>query len=108
MYIIKNNFIFVILISLILSSNVLAVEGLTGVATAEINVNGKTYIFPVGNNDRKADVYYLKKALKGDKEALEVFLGDQESRIFYVGSETPLWLLVSKDGTFEIKEIIGG
>lgn len=69
-----------------------------GVEKAEIKVNGVVYTFPVGDMERKSDIYYLKKYLdEGDKTALSMFLGTQPTRMFYIGDDEPLWLLVSEE-----------
>jgi hypothetical protein len=70
---------------------------------ATIEVNGETIEFPIGNPGRTNDVYYLKKALNGDKEAREVFLGGASSKWFYIGEYEPLWLYVDKVGEKVVK-----
>lgn len=73
-----------------------------GIEMATVSVNGEDVTFPLGNTERKQDAYYLKKAVKGDQEALEIFLGGQDERHFYIGLESPRWLIVRKDSTMEI------
>jgi len=72
----------------------LAFARIEGVEYAKVKVEGKVYDFPIGNKERKQDVYYLLKAMNGDKEAREVFLGGEKERYFFIGDETPLWLVV--------------
>lgn len=67
-----------------------------GVEYASIHVDGKDYTFPIGNNERKNDVYYLKKALDGDKHAREIFMGESETKWFFIGENSPLWLKMTK------------
>jgi len=43
-------------------------------------------------------MYYLKKALDGDKQAREILLGNNQERYIYIGDETPLWLVLSYHG----------
>jgi hypothetical protein len=69
----------------------------------DIKVHGVTYTVPVGNNARKNDLYYLKKALKGDEDARDVFLGGEKERWFGIGEETPLWIKVTKDDEEVVK-----
>jgi hypothetical protein len=63
---------------------------------AEITVNGQEIEFPVGNDQRKHEVYYLKKALMGDVQAREVFLGGEDEKWFYIGEGSSRWLRVTK------------
>ena len=72
------------------------------VKKAELEINGKMYAFPVGVKEREMDVFWLKKAVGGDKDALEMFLGGMDERLFYVGDDTPVWLRVKNDGTMEV------
>ena len=72
------------------------------VKKAELEINGQVYVFPVGVKEREMDVFWLKKAVGGDKDALEMFLGGMDERLFYVGDDTPVWLRVKNDGTMEV------
>ena len=36
-----------------------------------LEINGTTYTFPVGDKEREMDTYWLKKAVGGDREALD-------------------------------------
>ena len=58
-----------------------------GVQYTTITVNGKNYDVPIANLEYKNDLYFLKKALNGDKEALELFIGGGEKRSFFIGSD---------------------
>jgi len=67
-----------------------------GIEFSEIEVGGESVRFPVGNTERKQDIYFLKLALNGDKTAREMFLGGKKERWFFIGTETPLWLKVTE------------
>lgn len=67
-----------------------------------LEINGTTYTFPVGDKEREMDTYWLKKAVGGDREALDMFLGGADERLLYIGDDLPAWLLVKRNGTMEI------
>src|SRR3990167_7706403 len=69
-----------------------------GVSYGELNVNGKVYQFPLGNSKRESEFYYLKKGLLGDNLALEIFLGGEDEKWWYIGEDVALWLKVTKNG----------
>lgn len=73
----------------------LTANALEGVEKATVLINGEPITIVVGNKDRRDDIYYLKKALKGDVEAREIFLQGKEERILFVGEDSPLWLRVT-------------
>lgn len=105
-----KNLTFIALVSafiLTLSSSAFAIGAFDGVEHATIEVDGKEYYFPIGldegGRDRSGQVYFLKKALNGDKEALDMFLGGEREKMFYIGRETPLWLRVSHEKIEVIK-----
>ena len=100
----KNIRILLILSILIASSGsaLAEISAFSGVDIQKILINGEVYEVPVGNEQRKNDIYYLKKAINGDKEALEIFLGGFSTRLFFIGKETPLWLRVDDKFNFEI------
>lgn len=64
---------------------------------ATVTINGEEIEFPVGNKERREEVFYLKKALNGDKEAREVFLGGKDEKWFFIGEESAKWLKITKD-----------
>ena len=68
------------------------------VEKATLTIHGKEITFPIGNVERKQDVYLLKRALAGDNEAREMFLGGNKDKWFFVGTESPVWLKVSLTG----------
>ena len=68
-----------------------------GVEKATLEVNGLSYTFPVGGVERKADIFYLKKAINGDKEAREMFMKGREEEWFFIGDDSPLWLHVTRN-----------
>ena len=72
------------------------------VKKAELEINGKMYAFPVGVKEREMDVFWLKKAVGGDKDALEMFLGGQDERLFFIGDDEVRWLRVDKNGNMEV------
>lgn len=74
-----------------------------GVEMVTLNVKGHEYRFPAGDRERKESIYWLKKALKGDKDALEMFLGDAKEKMFYIGTDSPLWLKVTRNTVEVIK-----
>lgn len=67
------------------------------VEKASLTVNGKEITFPIGNVERKQDIFLLKKALGGDKDARELFLSGSQDKWFFVGTETPIWLHVMQN-----------
>ena len=73
-----------------------------GVQYINLKVNGKVYDVPVGNKEQSQELYFIKKALNGDKEALEILIGDQEKSIIWIGDEKPRWLILHKEGKFEV------
>ena len=92
------------ILSILVSNPVYAIETFSGVDMQKVTIQGRVYEVPVGNEQRKNDIYYLKKAMNGDKEALEIFLGGSEQRIFYIGQHSPLWLTADINGNFEVLE----
>ena len=74
-----------------------------GIEYATIKVNGQNIEIPIGNVERKQEIYFLKKALEGDKAAREIFLGGNDERWFPIGDEQVVWLLVDKDSERVIK-----
>lgn len=74
-----------------------------GIEMAKIGLHGQSYEFPVGDAERKADIYFLKLALAGDKVALDVFLGGADTKWFYIGKDSALWLKVKRsEPNFEV------
>lgn len=97
---INRTFITILSLTVILSSPAKAdirTNPFEGVEMATINLNGKEIEFPVGDKDRRDKIYYLKKAMNGDKEAREVFMEGKKEMWFFVGKENPLWLKVTSD-----------
>ena len=90
------------ILSILIASPALAIEAFDGIHMQDIVVDGKIYQVPLGNEERRSDVYYLKKALKGDSEALSIFLGGASERLFYIGQYEPLWLKVDSNGDFKV------
>lgn len=76
-------------------------RAIEGVEKATLNINGQDYTFPVGDVDRKTDIYYLKLALKGDEVAKEMFMKGKDEQMFYIGDDYPLWLKV-KENSMEV------
>lgn len=93
--------------TLSLCTNLYALEPFEGVEMGEISLEGKSYVFPIVPEDGKVyavsknDLYYIKKAIEGDKIAYEVLLGPNQKREFFIGLETPLWLVVT-DSKMEV------
>lgn len=69
-----------------------------GVEKAELQFDGKTYVFPVGTLDRKQEIYLINKAMLGDEIALDMLLGTSEEKWFFIGMEKPLWLHITRNG----------
>jgi hypothetical protein len=95
-----------IVLSLILGSfNSLSFAGgIEGVQYTTLTINDASYEVPLANDEYKKDLYWLKKAIKGDKEALEIFLGNDDERIFFIGDTSPRWLIVQKNGEMQVFE----
>ena len=91
-----------ILLMLILSTS--AHAKFEGVKYTTINVNGVEYEVPQANKEYTSELFYLKKALRGDKEALEIFLGGNNPRIFFIGDDYARWLYLYADGRAYVKE----
>ena len=77
-----------------------------GVRKAELIIDGQSYVFPIGDNDgREREIYYLKRWLQeGDKTALEMFMGTEDEKWLFIGDNFPLWALVQRDGSVEVKQ----
>lgn len=60
-------------------------------------IKGVEYQVPIANNNRKNDLYFLKKALSGDKDAREIFLGGLDKRYFPIGDTKVIWLVVDQE-----------
>lgn len=73
------------------------IDPFEGLEMATIEVEGVSHVFPVGDTERKNDIYFLKKGLAGDEIAMEMFLGGAEERHFFIGREFAKWLVVRKD-----------
>lgn len=70
----------------------------------DLEINGQKISFPIGNNERQHEYYFLKLATEGDKAALKVFLGGEKEKWFYIGEYDALWLVVYEDGRMELKK----
>lgn len=79
----------------------------SGVDFVQLHVDGYDIDVPVGNIERKNELYYIKKALAGDKTALEIVLADKDEKWFFVGITQPLWLHITKDG-FHLVQYLEG
>lgn len=91
----RNVLIGIVFASAFIATDVFAVSG---VDKASLTIDGKKYDFPATDMHTKTDVYFLKKYIEsGDIQALDMFLGTQESRMFYIGDDFPLWLFVSRE-----------
>lgn len=86
----------VLLLGLFLSTNAFA--RIEGAEYAEFSVKGEKVSFPIGSQPRKMDIYFIQKALSGDKEARNIVLGGQKERWFYIGDGSALWLKLTEDG----------
>ena len=95
----RTAMIFSVLVSALLVTPARAeFEAFDGVELITLEIDGAEYVTPVGNRERKESIYYLKKGLRGDREAMEMFLMGQSERVFFVGMENPLWIKVNMDG----------
>lgn len=79
------------------------IDNWSGVSTTTITIGGIEYPCTIGNEERKSDIYFLKKAIKGDEEAREMFLQGQDSRMFFIGTTEPLWIKVTETSIEVIK-----
>lgn len=77
---------------------------INGINYTALEVNGKTYDVPMANPEYVQELYYLKRAMKGDKDALDLFLRGGKERWIPIGDIKPVWLKVTSDGIFEVKE----
>lgn len=68
-----------------------------GVEFVELVVDGYHIQVPVGNIERKNELYLIKRAMQGDGAAREMLLGDKPDHWFFVGIQRPLWLKITKD-----------
>ena|SRR3990167_2410716 len=91
---------------LLILGSIEELKALEGVDKTTINVNGKEYLIVIGEDSfgsRINDIYLLKKALNGDKEAREVFLRGKDERWFYIGDDYPLWIKLTNNSQKVIK-----
>lgn len=85
-----------------------AIDPFEGVEMGTLELEGKTYEFPIvpeagkGMAVSKNDLYYLKKALQGDKDAREIVMGGASEKWLYIGRESPRWILMKNDGSVEV------
>lgn len=94
-------------IALVLTSILVGTEAraIDGVDKAELIINGKSYVFPVGGQERDQDIYYLKRWLEaGDEVALRMFLGTASERDFFIGDDWSRWVKVHSNGQMEITD----
>ena len=89
-----------ILLFLLISNT--AYARIEGVEYTFLEVNGITYDLPIGNPDQKNELFYIKKALKGDKDALDILIGKEEEGVFWIGDESPRWLRLSRTDKPEV------
>ena len=97
----RKAFFYAALLCLFISVPSFAIEG---VDYTDLLINGIVYQVPKANKDYIQELYYLKKALSGDKDALDIFVGQGEYRDFFIGDETSRWVRVYKEGKAEITE----
>ena len=77
---------------------------LDGIPYVEIEVKGETYEVPVINAEAKNELYYLKKALGGDKMARQIFLGGKDERTYFLGDgDFYGWLRLTADDEWVVK-----
>lgn len=88
---------FRIILSLLLLCSSAYAE-IEGVEHAELTIGERVVRFPVGDAQRKQDIYFLKKAIAGDNDAREMFLAGDNEKYFFIGEHSPLWLKVTKTG----------
>lgn len=68
-----------------------------GVDYVKLTVGGSDYSVPVGNKERQADLYLIKKALRHDREAREILIGDKNELVYFIGDSEVRWLHITKD-----------
>lgn len=91
----------ILIISLLAASISNAEAKIEGVSYTEIQVGGRVYEIPLGNKSFEQDIYWVKKAIKGDEEAREILLGGQDKRQIYIGDDTGVrWLTITKTSEY--------
>lgn len=84
----------ILAVSFFITSSSYAIDGIPNI---DLEINGVLYKVPAANKDYEQDLYMLKKALKGDRDALEILLKGKDECLFYIGNESPKWLLITKN-----------
>src|SRR3990167_3271423 len=93
--------ILLFLLTLLVSSPTLA-GNIEKINYIELDINGKKYEVPDANIEYRQKIYFLKKALKGDKDALDVLRGTDEFAWVFIGDSEPLWVRIDKRGRAEV------
>lgn len=92
-----------ILVILAMALSISTAEAVDLVKKASLEIDGKTYEFPISvDKQREMDIYWLRKAINGDKDALNMFLGGLDERLFYIGDEKAAWVRVQSNGNVEV------
>lgn len=86
----------------LLSYGVAYAGGIEHINYIELEVNGVKYEVPDANKEYRQEIYYLKKALGGDREAIEVLVGTKEYATLWIGDLEPRWLRLYRDGRAEV------
>jgi len=89
---------------LLLLCTVASAGDIQGMEYTKLSVNGVVYEVPLANTAYSQELFFLKKALKGDEEAMDMFLGSSDIRTFFIGDSTPRWIKVYRDGRAEVIE----
>lgn len=68
-----------------------------GVEYVTFSVGGVSYDVPLGNETRRQEAYFVKKALGGDEEARWLLLGNNETFVWFIGDDEGVrWLHMNK------------
>lgn len=92
----------IVLFLLTLSAIPAKAGGIDKIGYIEIEVNGKKYEVPDANIEYRQKIYFLKRALKGDKDALDIILSGKETGWVFIGDLEPLWVKLDKNGKAEV------
>lgn len=90
-------------LGILLLSGVSYADKIEGIDYVTLKVNGKDWPCPVGNKDRLNEIYLVKKALAGDMDARDILLAGKESYFFFIGSDVPMWVKLTKKSQEIIK-----
>src|SRR3990167_4825126 len=94
----KNNRFVPILGVFLLFQTLCFAGDIPGLNYLTIEIGGITYEVPDANQEYRQRIYYLKKAIGGDRDAVDILVGNRDYEFVYIGDSTPRWAKVTKDG----------